>query len=411
MLIGTPAYFAFVMSMSAGSSAKEGVDALKQLSTLGVVDSSGLLQNAAPEIRTETRPEDNPFAKRNGVQSLETLPPQAFTTRIQFFPDEASALRALRGQSISQLVIVPADYLQSGALRRYARANNLFSNADRRAVSAWISQGLVRGRVDSLIAARVARPSEHESFYTLNTRSDRFEVKDNGREMFDFMLPFMFSLVLGLCIMLGGQYLLQGIAEEKETRILESLLCTVSADELMAGKLLGLGSVGLAIVGIWATAALAFAGPVLLMLKAAVSPQLLVIALGYFLIGYLFYGSLMTGIGAMTNNMREAQQFAVWFSFANFAPFIMITRILGHPSAPLAVALSMFPPTASTAMMLRLTAPTASVPAWQIGVSMLLLTGSAWLALRIASRVFRIGLLMYGKTPNLPEIIRWARQG
>jgi ABC-2 type transport system permease protein len=412
MLVGTPAYFTFVMSISAGSQAREGSDALKQLTQLGVVDSSGLLANATTEIHTESRPEDNPFARRNAMQqSVESLAPRTFTTTIRLFPDEASAQRALRAGAISQLLVVPRDYLEAGLLRRYARSNNLFSNADRRAIDAWLSQGLIRAHVDSLIAMRAARPSEHEAFYTLNARTDLFEIKDNKREMFDFMLPFMFSLVLGLCIMIGGQYLLQGVAEEKESRILESLLCTVSADELMAGKLLGLGSVGLAVVGVWAAAGLVFAGPILLMLRATISPELLGIALVYFLLGYLFFGSIMTGIGAMTNNMREAQQFAVWFTFANFVPFIMIVKILGHPSEPLAVGLSLFPPTAATAMMLRLTAPASNVPPWQIGLSITLLAASAWMALRFASRVFRIGLLMYGKTPNLPEILRWARQG
>ena len=86
----------------------------------------------------------------------------------------------------------------------------------------------------------------------------------------------------------------------------------------------------------------------------------------------------------------------------------MITTILGHPDSALAVALSMFPPTASTAMMLRLTAPSSAVPAWQIATSVLLLGGAGWFMLRASARVFRVGLLMYGKTPTLPEIVRWA---
>src|SRR6185312_6498847 len=138
---------------------------------------------------------------------------------------------------------------------------------------------------------------------------------------------------------------------EKESRILESLLCTVSAEELMAGKLLGLGAAGLLVVAIWLGMGLVSAGPALAMIQMRIPPTLLVLAVTYFLLGYLFYGSLMTGIGAVTNSMREAQQFAVWFSFANFVPFIMITTVLGHPEAPLPVYLSMFPPTAATTMM------------------------------------------------------------
>ena len=113
----------------------------------------------------------------------------------------------------------------------------------------------------------------------------------------------------------------------------------------------------------------------------------------------------------MTGTMREAQQFSVWFTFLNFAPFIMITFLLGRPNAPLAVALSLFPPTAPGAMLLRLTAPSSTVPPWQVGLSLAILAAAGWLTLKVSARIFRIGLLLYGKTPNLPEILRWARQG
>ncbi len=406
-VIGTPAYFAFVLWISTAGEMKERSQVLKELSMVGVVDSAGLFRDASLEIRTEVRPDEaNMFAKKapEGV-----LPAQSFRTRIRFFPDQASAEATLRSREISQLVVIPADYLESGRLRRYARTNSLFSSADRRAIAAWLANGLVRGRVDSLLAARVARPTEQEQLFTLD-KQGRFELKDDRREMVDFMLPFMFAMLLGVAIVLGGQYLLQGVAEEKESRILESLLCTVSSEELMAGKLFGLGAAGLLVVAIWVGLGVATVGPVLVMAGVHLPPGLLGIALAYFLLGYLFYGSLMTGIGAMTSNMREAQQFAVWFTFMNFVPFIMITFLLGRPGSPLAIGLSLFPPTAAGAMMLRLTAPSSAVPVWQVAASLALLAGAGWLTLMASARIFRIGLLMYGKTPTLPEILRWARQ-
>jgi ABC-2 type transport system permease protein len=382
---------------------------LEELTALGVVDSSGLFSNAASEITTVLQPADAiPFGRRMPASAATER--QSFRTTVRYYPDQTSAEAALRAKEISQMLVIPSDYLQTGRLRRYARSSSLFSSADRRAITPWLARNLIGHRVDSLLAARAARPAEQEALFTLN-KAGQFELKDDRREMVDFMLPMMLSLLLGICIIIGGQYLLQGVAEEKETRILESLLCTVTAEELMAGKLFGLGAVGLAVVGIWTGSGLAFVGSALAMLKVSLPPALLVIALAYFVLGYLFFGSIMTGIGAVTNNMREAQQFAVWFTFANFVPFLMITSIIGRPGSPVAVGLSLFPPTAATAMMLRLTAPSSSVPAWQIGLSIALLAGSAWLTLRGAARVFRIGLLMYGKTPNLPEILRWARRG
>lgn len=384
-LVGTPAYFAVVMFITAGTELKQHDEALAQLSSIGVVDSSGLYRGAEREIRTEIRTsEDNPFAGRTPVPG----PSRTYRTAVRFFDDWKAGERALRAHQVSQVLVVPADYLQSGAVRRYARSSG-FSSADRRTLSGWLARNLVRGRVDSSIAARVARPTENEALFTLG-KDGRFELKDDAREIADFMLPMMFSMLLGLCIIIGGQYLLQGVAEEKESRILESLLCTVSAEELMTGKLLGLGGVGLAVVGLWSAAGLAFVGPMLATLGIAVPAAWIGIAVLYFLLGYLFFGSIMTGIAGVTSNMREAQQFAVWFTFANFVPFIMMMAILSHPDSPVAVGLSLFPPTAATAMMLRLTAPSAVVPAWQIALSLLLLAGAAWLSLRAAARIFRI---------------------
>jgi ABC-2 type transport system permease protein len=406
-VVGTPAYFGFVMWLSTTGEMRERSQVLKELSSIGVVDSSGLFRNASAEIRTVVRAdESNPMARRAPEQ---VMPEQSFRTQVRFFPDQASADSALRHREISQMVVVPADYLESGRVRRYARTSSLFSSADKRAVGTWLASNLVRGHVDTMLAMRVARPSESEVLYTMG-KGGQYELKDDKREIVDFMLPFAFAMLLGLSIMIGGQYLLQGVAEEKESRILESLLCNVSAEELMAGKLFGLGAAGLLVVAIWAGAGIATFGPVLMMAGVKLPAGLLVIALAYFLLGYLFFGSIMTGIGGMTSNMREAQQFAVWFTFMNFAPFIMITFLLGRPNSPLAVGLSMFPPTAAGAMILRLTAPSSAVPAWQIAASLALLAGAASLALWVSARIFRIGLLMYGKPPTLPEILRWARQ-
>jgi len=145
-------------------------------------------------------------------------------------------------------------------------------------------------------------------------------------------------------------------------------------------------------------------------MKFSLPPQIVAVMLCYFLLGYLFYGSLMTGIGSIASNMREAQQFSVWFTFLNFIPFYMLPKLVGHPNSALAIGLSLFPPTAPVTSMLRLVAPGSHVPGWQLALSMALLAGSAIGILMLSARLFRVGMLMYGKTPNLPEILRWLRQ-
>jgi ABC-2 type transport system permease protein len=375
---------------------------MRDFRALGVVDSSGAFTNAEPEIRGSVTTDFSLTA--NQVEKSE-----AYRVEVRSFPDQPAAEKALKAGEVNQLLVVPADYLETGNLRRYAVGTNIFSSQDERAVTGWVVRSLLRSRVDSLTIERVARPARGMTLFTPDPAGG-FQRHDGRREFLDFMLPFAFGMLMGLCIVIGGQYLLQGVAEEKESRILESLLCAVSPEELLGGKLLGLGAAGLTIVTAWLAMGALLGGPALALAQIQVRPSVLAIAIAYFLLGYLFYGSIMTGIGAMVNNMREAQQFSFLFTFMNFIPFYLMTSIVGRPGSGLAQSLSMFPPMAPVSMMLRLAAPNSAVPAWEIALSLALLGGSAWLALMAAARVFRIGLLMYGKTPNLPEILRWVRQ-
>jgi ABC-2 type transport system permease protein len=399
--IGMPAYFAFVMTMAIGGSSNEGRDVLKRFSSLGVVDSSGLFSGAPADIVTDFRGVDSPFGRGNQDA-------QSFRTAVQHYTSQEEAEKALRAGQVSQVLVIPADYLERGAVRRYSSSSNLFSNADRRPVSSWLVRGLLAGRADSLLARRASVPMADMEYYALN-KSGEFELKDDRREVLDLMVPLMFAMTLSLCIVVGGQYLLQGVAEEKESRILESLLCLVSPDELLLGKMIGLGGAGLTLVAIWLSAGAFGLSAVALAVRPDIPVMLVLIAIAYFICGYTFYGSLMTGIGSLAGSAREAQQFSIAFTFSNFLPFIMMTMILAKPNGPLATILSLLPPTAATAMLLRLTAPGSDVPAWQVALSLALLLVTAWLTLRAMSKIFRIGLLLYGKTPTFPEILRWMR--
>ncbi len=402
-LVGTPLLYALLMFIVIKPQQAERAGALRNFTALGVVDSSGLFARGAPDVWTDILPE-NPFAMGNAAPAAA----QRFRTRVRRYPDFASAEAALRDSEVTQVLVVPPDYAGTGTLRRYARTNNLFTAGDQRVVSKWIVRTLLAGLPDSSRIDRVTQPLRQESLYALG-HDGRFELKNEAREMLDFLLPFALGLLLGLSIVFGGQYLLQGVSEEKESRILESMMCAVSPEELLAGKLIGLGGAGLSLVVGWLAIAGVTAAPMLAMLHFTLPPWIVAIMLLYFLLGYVFYGSLMTGIGAIASNMREAQQFSVWFTFLTFIPFYMMSTLVGHPGSALAVALSMFPPTAPVASMLRLVAPGAAVPAWQIALSLLTLAAAAVGILLVSARLFRVGMLMYGKTPTLPEIVRWLR--
>jgi ABC-2 type transport system permease protein len=401
-IVGTPLLYTLLMLIVIKPQAAERIGAIKNFRVLGVVDSSGVFTDAPREVQTEVTIGVNPLSNEEPRR-------EKFRTEVRSYPDLGRALAALEADSASQVLVIPRDYLVTGKLRRYARSNNLFSEMDERVLNRWLVRAQVAHAVDSLRTERVVRPLAAAELYT-PSRSGGYELKDDRRELFDFILPFVLGFLLGLSIVIGGQYLLQGVNEEKESRILESLLCTVTAEELLAGKLVGLGGAGLTIVASWVIMGSVVAGPAAATANVHVAPATIVFMVVYFVLGYLFMGSLMTGIGAIASTMREAQQFAVWFTIMNFLPFYLLPTLIGNPNSPLATAISLFPPTAPVSMMLRMASPSSAVPAWQIALSLLLLAGAGLAALLLAARVFRIGMLMYGKTPTLPEIVRWARQ-
>jgi ABC-2 type transport system permease protein len=409
-LLLTPALM-FVSTMLS----KGGIDDARahahQGRVVAVVDSSGLFGNA-PRTYEFTAPGDS------GTGLGGTAKPPAHGREIvpvviRPFATLREATDSLNAGTVNTALLIPADFLRTGGVRRYEKDTRAFTgSADDRAIRAWLMRSLLASTVDSTRIDRVLSLSRTTDLY-VRSRAGAYELKDDTRELWAFMLPFGLALLLGIAIVTGGQYLLQGVSEEKETRILESLLCTVTPDDLMVGKLVGLGSAGLTMVGIWLVFGLGAAAPALALMNFEFPPLLIVLGVLYFLFGYLFYASLMTGIGAITNNLREAQQLAVMFTMMNFLPFYALTKILNNPNSAITVGLSLFPPTAPTTMMMRLSVSAmtgAEVPLWQLGVSLGLLVLTALVTLRLSSKVFRLGLLLYGKTPNLPEILRILRQ-
>jgi ABC-2 type transport system permease protein len=380
---------------------------------VALVDSSGLYAGATRAYDyVPPKEAPNPLAAKTAVPAA--IGSGTVPVRLRPFTNQAEALDSLAAGTVTSVLVVSRDFMHTGIARRYEHETRAFTgSADDRPLRFWMTRNLLAGLADSARIDRVLSLGRNMDLY-VPARSGGYQLKDDARELFAFFLPFGIGFLLSMAIMAGGQYLLQGVAEEKETRILEALLCTVTPDDLMVGKLLGLGGAGLTLVGVWVVVGLGTFGSVLAVMGGDLSPMLLVIGLLYFLFGYLFYASLMTGIGAIANNLREAQQLAIVFTMANFFPFYVISAIINAPNSSLAVGMSMFPPTAATTMIMRLSVSNltgAPVPVWQVAASLGLLAVTAFVALRLSARLFRLGLLLYGKTPNLPEILKLVRQG
>jgi ABC-2 type transport system permease protein len=225
---------------------------------------------------------------------------------------------------------------------------------------------------------------------------------------------FMFVLVLFMTLLLYGIATMRGILEEKSSRVMEVLLGSVSPDELMTGKILGIGLVGLTQVAIYAVTA----GLVRIYLMTHANPDMagalssftagkMAFFLVFFLLGYFMYTALFACIGAVCNSEQEAQNLQSPVQMCLMLPMMATIFFVGQPDSTISVIVSLIPIFTPMVMFMRICVQTP--PAWQIALSIALTLGATLLVFRGAAKVFRIGILMYGKRPTIPEILRWAR--
>ena len=219
-------------------------------------------------------------------------------------------------------------------------------------------------------------------------------------------LPFILGILMFLGVMIGGQTLMTSTVEEKSSRVVEVLLATVSPFELMAGKLLGQLAVGLLAMAIYVGMGL-FALYSFAML-GLIDPMLVVYLVLFFLITYLVFGALMTAIGASVNQMADAQSLMGPVMLLLVFPYLLSPMIGRAPNSTFSVAMSFLPPFNTFVMMSRL-ASDSPPPAWQVWLTVVIGLGAAYAAVWFAAKVFKIGLLMHGKPPNVATLIRWAR--
>jgi ABC-2 type transport system permease protein len=251
----------------------------------------------------------------------------------------------------------------------------------------------------------------------LKLNSDRITDKGRGGSgTVSIIFAGVVAFLLYMTIVLYGQNVLRGVLEEKTTRVAEVVVSSVQPETLLAGKILGVGAVGLTQQLIWvATTILMFKlrQPILERFGVATMPfalpeisiGLALLLLLYFLLGFTFYSALYAAAGASVNSEQEAQQAVQPMLLLLVATAIFINPILINPTSTLATVMSLLPFSAPIIMPLRLSL--GSVPTYQIVISLVGVLLACWGATWLAARIYRVGLLMYGKRPTLREMGRW----
>jgi ABC-2 type transport system permease protein len=219
-------------------------------------------------------------------------------------------------------------------------------------------------------------------------------------------------MILYVSILMWGQAVMTSVIEEKSSRVVEVMGAGVSSTTLLAGKLLGVGGAGLTQFLVWSVSlfglSLAMAGPLSGSVPMPeITPLMLVSFVLFFLLGFFFYAALYASIGAAVNTVQEAQSLAFPVMLPIIVGMVSFPAALEAPDGTLAVALSMIPGISPLIMFLRIVV--LQPPLWQIALSVALMVLGILAVLWLSARVYRVGILMYGKKPTFPELLKWVR--
>jgi ABC-2 type transport system permease protein len=270
---------------------------------------------------------------------------------------------------------------------------------------AILLQGLAERGVSGTQADELLQPVKLE---TMHLEAGK-ETKANDRGM--FFAIFAMVMLLYTAVIFYGVSVMRAVLEEKNSRVMEVLLSSATSTELMAGKLIGVGAVGLTQIVIWIAMAGVYALPALAANASTgeihIAPLTLAAFALFFLLGYLLFSSIYAAIGAVITSEQEGQQLQFIIILPLIVSVFMMGPVMRAPDAPVAVWTSMVPFFSPVLMYLRIAVQPP--PVWQIALSLALLVGTIAGILILCARIYRIGILMYGKRPSLPEIVKWLK--
>ncbi|HZS09914.1 MAG TPA: ABC transporter permease [Blastocatellia bacterium] len=309
---------------------------------------------------------------------------------------------------LAAYLVVPEDVLDSGKIEYHAKN-----------VSDFISRGRIEGAFNTAVIAQrmkhqgispelAGRLSKDIDMEAINERGE----KESGQS---FALAFVLLIIIYITVLVYGMMVMRGVIEEKQSRIIEVLLSSARPYDLMMGKLFGIGLVGLTQYIIWAVCGILLSAlaamPALAFVSSfrmpKISVSLMVFFVVYFLLGYFLYASLYMIVGAIVSSEEDGQQLQLPVTMSIAGGFALMSVIIRNPDSVLSTVLSLIPFFGPVLMFLRITIQPP--PWWQIALSIGLMLATIFGVVWLAAKIYRVGVLMYGKRPTLPELAKWLR--
>jgi len=316
------------------------------------------------------------------------------------FTDEASARLALKADQIAAYYVVPPDFVAKGQLIYIRPDFNPMSAAGKSFMFERLLQiNLLDGNLE--LADQVAAPLK------LETQSLAPTPQRDQSNMLTFWIPYAVTMIFYIVILGAASLLLSSVTKEKENRTIEILMASATPGQLLAGKIIGLGIVGLLQTVLWVGTGYGLLGKGTSMFNLSTAFKLpvefLLWGVVFFILGYAVYASLMAGLGALVPNMREASQATMVVIFPLIIPMFLMNILIEAPHGSVSTALSLIPFTAPVVMMTRLSA--SGVPWWQPPVAVALLVLTVVLVVKAVSGIFRAQTILSGQPFSIPRFL------
>lgn len=347
---------------------------------------------------------NKPLIERFKNQALSTFRTQNGDSQYKFirFSSNDVALESILSKTIEGFIFIPENILGSEEIRYYSKSLSdikIYSNLRSVLNKVVIEQRMINQEIDVSIVSQL---SERIQFNT-------YEINDFGEAaesdgFSSFVIPYLFLMILFMTVFMSGQLLLRSVMEERTSRTIEILLSSVTPKELMSGKILGLGALGLAQIIFYLIAALSITYyKNLAVIELSQIPFFLI----YFISGYLFYASIFAAMGTFFSSEQEAQQSSGIISLIAIIPIAFASYFITNPSSSFTIGTTYFPPLTPFMMIIRLGTDTVGIG--EIFYTTILMIISCWIMLIVSGRVFQTAILLYGKKVTLKEVIKWIR--
>jgi len=394
---GLPLFLAAVSGTVLGAQTYFLTQRAAESSQFGLIDEAGVVDRSVFEDREDAR-----VWTANAID-------------VVLYEDRDVATEALESGCLRGLYIIGKDYLESGEVRAIQGKKtpllSMHGTTVEPLLRSLLRRSLVEGHLAVEVQERVLSPA-----YFVRSRlgPDGVQVTEVD-EALDLLvrttIPLFLGILLLTALLSASGYLVQTVSTDKESKIVEVLLSSVTPEEILAGKLLGLGAAGLVQFAVWSSMVVFVAITASAALAAVVSIPWLAVAVAplLFVLGYLFLGSLMLATAALGANAAESQKLTMGWAMLAILPLMVLVILLDEPNGILGQVMTWIPFTSPLTVIIRLAVDPSGISWWETIGAMVVLLLSTWLSIRVGARLFRVGFLLTGSRPSLAELWRQAR--